>query len=346
MEWRDGHFAWCQNACLRRESEEVGTTTEQAVAEIRSLVYKMAERYGAKDPDGVMDTFVGEGSSIIGTEIDELRFGAEQVRLQIVRDLSEADALSFGIDRLHVDVFGDSAFAFADGRIVAGIGEETFRFPVRSTFGLTRTNDGWRIAQIHTSVAHVGQSEGRSFPVNLTKTLSDLLTSLDSEAGASLVKAKGLGTSTFVFTDIVDSTELSQSMGDERWFEVMTEHFDASVVKTLGDGGMYVFSSGTSALLAAMETQRTVAASSDPRLSIRVGVHTGDVVQGSDDFIGLTVNKAARVAAAAQGDEILASLTTADIVSNPEIRLGEPKTVELKGIAGSHVLLPVLWGDD
>ena len=76
---------------------------------------------------------------------------------------------------------------------------------------------------------------------------------------------------------------------------------------------------------------------------MRVGVHTGDVVQGLNDYIGLTVNKAARVAAAAEGDQILVSSTTADIVNNAEIEFGDPTTVELKGIAGTHTLLPLNW---
>ena len=328
-------------------------TIEQDVAEVRSVVYRMAECYGTKDVDGVLDTFVGEGSSLVGTGSDELRFGLAAVHLQIARDISEVDTLSFGMEAVRVDVFGDAAFAFANAVISATFGSEQFRFPVRSTFGLVRTDDGWRIAQLHTSIAHRQQGEGRSFPVKLTKTLSDLLTSIDTSAGSSVLLSKGLGTATILFTDIVDSTALSQSMGDEMWSEVIGGHFKTvgaivegeggSVVKTLGDGGMFVFPSGTAALLAAIQTQRTVTTSVEHRLSLRVGVHTGDVVQAQNDYIGLTVNKAARVAAAAKGDQILVSLTTADIVNHSEIDFGEPITVELKGLAGTHTLLPLNW---
>lgn len=116
-------------------------------------------------------------------------------------------------------------------------------------------------------------------------------------------------------------------------------------MKTLGDGGMFVYPSGTSALLAAIDTQRAVTGSSAPGLSLRVGVHTGDVVQGGYDYIGLTVNKAARVAAAAEGGQILVSATTADVVNHADIRLGAPVTVELKGLAGTHIVLPLLWDE-
>jgi class 3 adenylate cyclase/ketosteroid isomerase-like protein len=313
----------------------------------------MAERYGAQDVDGVIDSFVEERTTMVGTGLDELRFGSAALRFQIVRDMSEADELSFGMDNLQVDVFGDAAFAFSDAVISATFGSERRGFPVRSTFGLVRTDDGWRIAQIHTSVANRQQGLGRSFEVKLTKTLSDLLTSIDSAAVSSEIQSKGLGTATFLFTDIVDSTALSQSMGDDQWSELISGHFKTvegivggaggTVVKTLGDGGMFVFQSGTAALLGAVQIQRAVTSSVEHRLSLRVGVHTGDVVQGQNDYIGLTVNKAARVAAAATGGQILVSSTTADIVNHSEIELGEPLTVELKGIAGTHTLLPLNW---
>lgn len=328
-------------------------TIEQAAAEVRLVVYQMAERYGALDADGVMAMFSGEDTVVVGTGADEVRFGSAETRLQIVRDMSEVDRLSMGVENLSVNVFGEAAFAYADLVIDASVGEEFLKLPVRTTIGLIRIGDGWRIAQIHTSVPYGEQAPGRSFPVQLTKTLSDLLTSIDSDSGSSALRAAKLGTATILFTDVVDSTRLSQSMGDQKWSELITTHFDTvreivedeggSVVKTLGDGGMFVFPSGASALLAAVRTQRAVTMSADDGLKVRVGVHTGDVVQDHNDYIGLTVNKAARVAAAAQGDQILVSSTTADIVNSSEIEFGDPITVELKGIEGTHTVRPLHW---
>jgi len=121
-------------------------TIEQDVAEIRALVYRMAECYGARDVDGVLGTFAGEGSSMVGTGLDELRFGVDAMRLQITRDLSEVGTVSFGMDAIRVDLFGDAAFAFADTVVSATFGSELLRIPLRATFGLCRTDDGWRIA--------------------------------------------------------------------------------------------------------------------------------------------------------------------------------------------------------
>lgn len=328
-------------------------TKGQDVAEIRSVVYQMAERFGARDVEGVMALFVEEGASAVGTGVDEVRFGSDAVRLQMARDLSEVDTISFGVENLRVDVVGDAAFAFANVEINATFGSESMRFPVRATFGLARTEAGWRIVQAHTSVPDPQQPEGQSFPVELTKTLSDLLTSMDSAAASSDLQSRNLGTATFLFTDIVDSTVLSQTMGDDKWSELIGAHFKTvegiveseggSVVKTLGDGGMFVFPSGTATLFAAIQIQRAVTSSVEHALSLRVGVHTGDVVQGQNDYIGLTVNKAARVAAAADGEQVLVSSTTVDIVNHSTLEFGDPITVELKGITGTHTLLPLNW---
>ena len=313
----------------------------------------MIGSYAARDVDGVVDTFVADSPMLVGTGIDELRFTASELRLQVARDTSEPDALSMGMDNLRVTVFGDAAFAYADLMIHARFGERHHRFPVRITFGLVRADDGWRVAQAHTSVPEIGLPEGRSFPVQLTKTLSELLTSIDSDTGSEALEALGLGTATIVFTDIVDSTSLSQSLGDREWSSLIKDHFETvegivesvggTVVKTLGDGGMFAFRSGMSALLASMRTQRAVASSEGRPLMLRIGVHTGDVVTDRDDYIGLTVSKAARVAAAAHGGQILVSSTTADVVNSSEITFGEPLSAELKGIEGVHTLLPLDW---
>lgn len=323
---------------------------EQSVAAVRSVMYQMAERYGAMDVDGVMTLFVPDGPMNIGTGADEARFGFADVRRLIARDLSEAEGVAMKMDTLRVNVVGDAAFAFADVMFTAVVEGEQTSFPARSTIGLIRTDAGWRIAQFHTSFAYDGQMTGRSWPVELTRTLADLLEAVDTEVGS-----KALGnatTATILFTDIVDSTTLSESMGDQAWSAVVTDHFEAtksvveaeggSVVKTLGDGGMYVFPSATSALVAASRVQEETTAS-QPALRLRVGVHTGDVIRDDDDYLGLTVNKAARVAAAAEGGQILVSSGTAESVNSTQFELGDPFTAELKGISGSHTLRPLLW---
>lgn len=326
---------------------------EQAVAQVRSIMYQMAERYGAGDVDGVMALFVDDHPVNIGTGADEARLGVAEVRRQIARDLSEVDNVAMSMEQLTVNVYGDGAFAYSEVVFVATVDGERLSFPARTTVGLTRTDSGWRIAQIHTSFPYDAQTSGRSWPVQLTRTLADLLASMDGEAVTTALGDVTLGTATVLFTDVVDSTRLSQLMGDEKWSELITGHFRAtdaiveseggSVVKTLGDGGMYVFPSATAALAASVRIQREATAFGNQVLQVRAGAHTGDVVRGENDYLGMTVNKAARVAAAADGGQVLVSSSTVESVKGSRFEFGDPMTVELKGIDGAHTLRPLAW---
>jgi class 3 adenylate cyclase/ketosteroid isomerase-like protein len=332
--------------------KEVVVTVEHDIAGVRLVLYQFADRYNASDAEGVLALFAEE-PLVVGTGADELRIGTADMRLQLVRDMSEVDALSMSIDNLRVNVIGDAAFGYSEVTVSASADEEYLRLEVRSTIGLIRTSEGWRITQLHTSVPHGEQAPGRSFPVQLTKTLSSLLTSIDGDSESSALDPFRLGTTTILFTDVVDSTSLSQSMGDRKWSDLIMSHFDTvkkivedeggQAVKTLGDGGMYAFQSGASALLAAVRAQQAVAMSSEDGLRVRMGVHTGDVIQGRDDYIGLTVNKAARVAAAADGDQILVSSTTVDVVNTAGFVLGNPFPAELKGVDGIHLIQELQW---
>jgi class 3 adenylate cyclase len=113
------------------------------------------------------------------------------------------------------------------------------------------------------------------------------------------------------------------------------------VVKLLGDGSMLAFDSARAAVRAAVDIQR---ASSQALFGVRIGVHTGEVIRTGDDLLGLTVNKAARVAAAADSGAIMISSTTKDLIGSLDgIRMGEPRIVALKGLSDSHQIVPLAW---
>jgi adenylate cyclase len=242
---------------------------------------------------------------------------------------------------------GDAGWAAVEQRRTLTTGE-TFIF--RITMVLELEAGAWEVVQIHFSMP---VSNKKAIGIDLSRTLSDLLSSIDNRSDAASLGEGMLSTATFVFTDVVGSTAISQSIGDKGCSELITAHFESAqrivesengtVVKTLGDGGMYVFSSGASALTAAIRIQTAVSASDTVDLRFRMGVHTGDVVLGDGDYLGLTVNKAARVAAAARGEQILVSSATVDMVDTTEFEFGKPITVELKGIGGTHLLRPLSW---
>ena len=185
-------------------------------------------------------------------------------------------------------------------------------------------------------------------------TLDSLLASLDEKTAAAVLRTSSEGTATIMFTDIQDSTALSQELGDEAWLEVIRSHFETlrrivegeggTVVKTLGDGAMFAFVSARSALRAATSIQQAMSsADTGTPLAVRVGVHAGDVVHEEGDYIGLTVNKAARITAAADGGEVVVSDVVTALAGEGAFDFGAPFQAELKGLAGTHHLFPMSW---
>lgn len=220
----------------------------------------------------------------------------------------------------------------------------------RRTIVFVLESGSWKIILSHFS-APVPNMETAG--VELTNTLAELLEAIGTDTELMPATSQISGTTTVLFTDIVDSTALSRTMGDAAWSSLIKEHFEAvaklvhreggSVVKTLGDGGMYAFPSGAAAMRAAVGIQQRLARPDKQALPVRIGVHTGDVIRTGGDFLGLTVNKAARVAAAAEAGEILVSDTTAGLVSDSEFQFGQSLTTELKGLSGAHVLHHLDW---
>jgi predicted ATPase/class 3 adenylate cyclase len=130
------------------------------------------------------------------------------------------------------------------------------------------------------------------------------------------------GTVTFLFTDIEGSTRLVQQVGD-RWGELLGQHCqimreaiaDANGVEvgTEGDSFFAVFSNAADALAATARAQRALADHSwpdDTPIRVRMGVHTGEGRLGGDNYIGIDVHRAARIAAAAHGGQVVLSDTT------------------------------------
>jgi predicted ATPase/class 3 adenylate cyclase len=134
------------------------------------------------------------------------------------------------------------------------------------------------------------------------------------------------GTVTFLFTDIEGSTRLLHELGDgyravqDRHAEIVRNALDAEdgrEVRTVGDAFFAVFPTAKKAVRAAVRAQRELARSEWPKgisLRVRMGLHTGDGVLGGDDYIGVDVNRAARIAAAGHGGQVVMSDATRALV--------------------------------
>jgi predicted ATPase/class 3 adenylate cyclase len=152
------------------------------------------------------------------------------------------------------------------------------------------------------------------------------------------------GTVTFLFTDIEGSTRLLQELGDgyqavqDRHSELVLEAIRAHeghVVRTEGDSFFVSFSSPVQAVRATVEAQRRLSTAAWPHgraLRVRMGLHTGEGVLGGGDYIGIDVNRAARIAAAGHGGQVLLSHATRGLVDH-----GLPEGVEIRDL-GSHAL--------
>ena len=134
------------------------------------------------------------------------------------------------------------------------------------------------------------------------------------------------GTVTFLFTDVEGSTQLLEQLGPQ-YHQVQDRHAaivraaitegGGSIVSSEGDSFFAVFPDARRAISAAVQAQRELAAASWPRggcLRVRMGLHTGAGILGGDNYLGLDVNRAARIAAAAHGEQILLSDATQSLV--------------------------------
>lgn len=136
------------------------------------------------------------------------------------------------------------------------------------------------------------------------------------------------GTVTFLFTDIEGSTELLKQLGDS-YSNLLTAHrevlrlaFEAHggrEVDTQGDAFFYSFARATEAVAAAVEAQRALGAHTwpgDVEVRVRMGLHTGEPLLEDEGYVGMDVHRAARVAHAGHGGQVLLSQTTTPLVQD------------------------------
>jgi class 3 adenylate cyclase len=159
---------------------------------------------------------------------------------------------------------------------------------------------------------------------------------------------------TFVFTDIVDSTRLLETLGDQKWRKLLARHDElvrariaesgGEVIKQTGDGFFAAFDSPRAAIEAAVAIQRALDAEIVAP-DVRIGAHTGDAFRtdaGAGDYGGQGVHVAARIGAAAGAAEILVSTETLDGVG-AAFRVSEPRSELLPGFDEPVEVVSIDW---
>ncbi len=189
--------------------------------------------------------------------------------------------------------------------------------------------------------------------VSVTTSIDSVVAELEDERPDLAAHAAADGRVTILFSDIENSTLMTERLGDERWIELLREHngiFRERLrdrggyeVKNQGDGFMLAFPDSQDALSCAIEIQRDFAeldAREEERIRIRMGLHAGEAIVEEGDFFGRTVILAARIAAQARGGEVLVSEAVHDMA---ESDFDDGRELELKGLAGSHRVYLAEW---
>ncbi len=145
------------------------------------------------------------------------------------------------------------------------------------------------------------------------------------------------GTVTFLFTDVEGSTSLLRDLGVEAYAAALADHravireecvVNSGVeVDTQGDAFFFAFPTAPEALAAASAfTERLEAGGA---IRVRVGVHTGTPLVSEEGYVGHDVHRAARIAAAGHGGQVLVSASTASLVEAELTDLGEHRFKDL-----------------
>jgi class 3 adenylate cyclase len=153
---------------------------------------------------------------------------------------------------------------------------------------------------------------------------------------------------TMLFTDIVSSTEKLAAAGDRRWMSSLDRHdaimaseltrYGGQRVKTTGDGILATFDGPARAIRCATAIRDELR---NCGLEIRAGLHTGEVQVMEGDLGGIAVHIAARVAALAEGGEVLVSSTVKDLVAGSGMDFADRGTHVLKGVPDEWRLFAV-----
>jgi class 3 adenylate cyclase len=160
-----------------------------------------------------------------------------------------------------------------------------------------------------------------------------------------------------MLSDIADANGLAERLGPERWegllrdhhtlVEHVLAHHDGQSIRFERDGFFASFNSAHAGLHAAVELQRTFTGSTidgGRAVTLRIGLHSGFVIASPEQPLGRNVVLASRIAARAEGGEILASSTLKQYTEqDPSFSFEDRGEHHFKGVLGEHALYAVRW---
>jgi len=160
-----------------------------------------------------------------------------------------------------------------------------------------------------------------------------------------------------LFTDIVGSTKMTQTLGDEGAMHVLNDH-DTIVrnalsknggreIKHTGDGIMASFTSVAGSIKCAMDIQQKIFENEheNPQinLQVKIGLSVGEPVEKNNDLFGTAVQLAARICDHARADQILITHTVKDLCLGKGFKFASEKDILFKGFTEPTILNSVIW---
>jgi class 3 adenylate cyclase len=150
---------------------------------------------------------------------------------------------------------------------------------------------------------------------------------------------------TVLMTDIVESTSTAIRLGDQRWRELLADHYadcraevdsrGGELVNTTGDGILATFSGPGCAVRAAIAIQ---AAARESGIALRAGVHTGECERLGDGLAGIAIHIASRICDLCPPDEVITTGTVRDLVVGSMLEFEPRGSRELRGVPGEWSL--------
>lgn len=289
----------------------------------------------------------------IAIAVDDLKAAAVAVR-----ELEET-AETFGTQALHA--FASQArgsLLLAEGDAEGGL--KRLRHAFKHWKEADAPYEAARVRVLVAEAAHaLGDEETAGLELRAARSTFEKLGALvDARRASELLGEEAPArrvARTFMFTDIVGSTNLVEAIGDEAWEDMVRWHDhalracfarnDGEEVDHAGDGFFVAFEDPESAVACAMEIQRSLAqhrreAGFAPQ--VRIGLHATEATERAGDYGGMGVHQAARVGALAEGGEILATVGTLEAAGGG-FAAGEAREVRLKGIADPVTVAAVEW---
>jgi class 3 adenylate cyclase len=271
-----------------------------------------------------------------------IRAGDVKVARAAAQELAEI-AVVYGTSALEAAaVAARGAVELAEGEAQASIPTLKRAFGLWQDVGAPYEGAKTRI-DLGLAYEKAGNTEASKLELEAARrTFERLGATLDAARATERVLRRA--TRTFMFTDIVRSTDLSKFLGEDVYENVLRKHDTivrgaiaqngGEIVKTTGDGFFAVFRDSTAAVDSAVAVQRTLR---DEGFAgkVRIGLHCGEAAEKEGDWEGDAVVVAARVQEAAEGAEILASCDT--LVGVPTVSAGS-RTIEAQGIGRLEVV--------